>query len=156
MGSGLVLWYYRFSYLEIHNAKPDPVSRGIRYIIDKIAKFAGVEGIHPHLFRHHVGFDMNQKDIEVAFDALNKSNFVIGPATDGGYYLLGMTKLKPALFQAKAWGTSSVLEQTLFDLQNETVDQLETKNDVDYYEDIKYEAAFQPFLKNIIKNEEIH
>ncbi len=33
-------------------------------------------------------FDMNQTDLEVAFEALNRSNFVIGPATDGGYYLL--------------------------------------------------------------------
>ena len=101
-------------------------------------------------------FDMNQTDIEAAFEALNRSNFVIGPATDGGYYLLGMSILKPALFHAKAWGTSSVLKDTLADLQGETVAQLAAKNDVDYYEDIKDETAFQPFLKNITKNEEIH
>ena len=101
-------------------------------------------------------FDMNQTDLEAAFEALISSNFVIGPATDGGYYLLGMTKLKPELFRAKAWGTSSVLKDTLADLQDEKVIQLAAKNDVDYYEDIKDEAAFQPFLKHIIKNEEIH
>jgi rSAM/selenodomain-associated transferase 1 len=101
-------------------------------------------------------FDMNQTDLEVAFEALNRSNFVIGPATDGGYYLLGMNKLMPELFQAKTWGTSSVLEHTLLDLQDETVIELAAKNDVDYYEDIKDEAAFQPFLKNVTKNEEIH
>jgi len=101
-------------------------------------------------------FDMNQTNLETAFEALNSSNFVIGPATDGGYYLLGMTRLKSELFQAKAWGTSSVLDHSLLDLQNETVVQLAAKNDVDYYEDIKYEAAFQPFLKNITKNEKIH
>ena len=101
-------------------------------------------------------FDMNQPDLQAAFEGLNSNNFVIGPATDGGYYLLGMNKLKPELFQAKAWGTSSVLEDTLLDLQDETVFQLAAKNDVDYYEDIKDETAFQPFLKNTTKNEKIH
>lgn len=101
-------------------------------------------------------FDMSQTDLEVAFDTLETSSFVIGPATDGGYYLLGMSKLKPEVFKDKAWGTSSVLENTLADLKGETVAQLSAKNDVDYYEDIKDVKAFQPFIKNITKNEEIH
>lgn len=101
-------------------------------------------------------FDMGQTNLEDAFDALDDGNFVIGPATDGGYYLLGMTKLQPVLFQGKTWGTSSVLADTLRDLKDETVIQLAMKNDVDYYEDIKDEAAFQPFLKHLAKNEELH
>ena len=64
-------------------------------------------------------YELEQKDIENAFESLETSKFVIGPATDGGYYLLGMTQLKPEIFQNKTWGTNSVLEETLNDLYNE-------------------------------------
>jgi rSAM/selenodomain-associated transferase 1 len=38
---------------------------------------------------------------------------VIGPATDGGYYLLGLARAHPALFEDIAWSTSAVAAQTL-------------------------------------------
>ncbi|MBK5213253.1 MAG: TIGR04282 family arsenosugar biosynthesis glycosyltransferase [Flavobacteriaceae bacterium] len=91
-------------------------------------------------------YELAQKDIEAAFDMLQTNNFVIGPATDGGYYLLGMKELKPEIFKNKNWGTSSVLDATLKDLKNERFVLLEEKNDVDYYEDIKNVDAFQQFL----------
>lgn len=94
-------------------------------------------------------YDMDQSDLENAFAELEKHNFVIGPAIDGGYYLLGMRKLNTFIFQNKNWGTETVLEDTLTDLKNEKVKLMEAKNDVDYYDDIKDIEAFQPFLKNI-------
>jgi len=48
-----------------------------------------------------------------AFDALASADLVLGPASDGGYYLLGLRRPAPALFASIAWGTASVLEQTL-------------------------------------------
>ena len=96
-------------------------------------------------------YDLSQKDIEQAFQALDDHDFVIGPATDGGYYLLGMTFLKPELFQHKAWGTETVLEATLADLKAESFKLLETRNDVDHYEDIKGNEAFFPFLPEHLK-----
>ena len=96
-------------------------------------------------------YDLSQRDLEQAFAALDDHDFVIGPAEDGGYYLLGMTFLKPELFQHKEWGTETVLEQTLADLKEESVKLLETRNDVDYYEDIKGMAAFEPFLPQHLK-----
>ena len=93
--------------------------------------------------------DLSQEDLENAFKSLEKNDFVVGPAEDGGYYLLGMKKFMPALFKNKAWGTETVLKDTLADLKNETTALLETKNDVDYYEDIKDIEAFEPFLKHI-------
>lgn len=93
--------------------------------------------------------DLSQEDLENAFKALEKNDFVVGPAEDGGYYLLGMKKFMPALFKNKTWGTETVLKDTLADLANETTALLETKNDVDYYEDIKDIDAFKPFLKHI-------
>ncbi|WP_244178472.1 TIGR04282 family arsenosugar biosynthesis glycosyltransferase [Maribacter litoralis] len=93
--------------------------------------------------------DLSQEDLEAAFKALEKNDFVIGPAEDGGYYLLGMKKFMPELFKNKSWGTETVLKDTLADLENKTTALLETKNDVDYYEDIKDIDAFAPFLKHM-------
>jgi glycosyltransferase A (GT-A) superfamily protein (DUF2064 family) len=48
-----------------------------------------------------------------AFVYLNNHNVVIGPANDGGYYLLAMKKLHHELFKNIRWSTIKVLEQTL-------------------------------------------
>lgn len=48
-----------------------------------------------------------------AFDSLeNENDVIIGPATDGGYYLIGMRRLHPQLFEAVPWGTSEVMAVT--------------------------------------------
>ena len=91
-------------------------------------------------------YELQQKDIENAYDALETTPFVIGPATDGGYYLLGMKELNSEIFQNKDWGTTTVLEATLKDLKSGKYVLLEERNDVDYYEDIKNVDAFQQFL----------
>ena len=51
-----------------------------------------------------------------AFQALETHDAVIGPANDGGYYLLGLSKLCPELFQGKTWSTDTVFKQTTEDL----------------------------------------
>jgi len=51
-----------------------------------------------------------------AFAALSLTDLVIGPANDGGYYLLGMTTIHPALFTAKNWSTDNVYKQTMNDV----------------------------------------
>ncbi|WP_282162396.1 TIGR04282 family arsenosugar biosynthesis glycosyltransferase [Ulvibacterium marinum] len=91
--------------------------------------------------------DLSQSDIENAFTALDEDDFVIGPAEDGGYYLLGMKIFKPQLFQDKHWGKDTVFSDSMADLQTEKVNVLPIKNDIDVYEDIKDIDAFQPFLK---------
>ena len=53
------------------------------------------------------------KIINEAFDQLTTTKTVIGPAEDGGYYLIGCNKFIPQLFQDIDWGTSKVLSQTL-------------------------------------------
>ncbi len=94
-------------------------------------------------------YDLNSTDLEMAFEMLSRHQVVLGPAKDGGYYLLGMTSFIPALFKNKAWGTSTVLETTLADLQHTNYALLETRNDVDILEDIQTHPAFQQFLKHI-------
>ncbi|TGM05135.1 TIGR04282 family arsenosugar biosynthesis glycosyltransferase [Leptospira jelokensis] len=48
-----------------------------------------------------------------AYKALEHSDFVIGPALDGGYYLLGMNEYLPFVFDGIPWSTDSVLTLTL-------------------------------------------
>jgi rSAM/selenodomain-associated transferase 1 len=47
-----------------------------------------------------------------AFDALREVEVVLGPAADGGYYLVGMSRLHLELFRDMQWGTSGVLAAT--------------------------------------------
>ncbi len=96
-------------------------------------------------------YDLSKADIEKAFDILKTKDFVIGPAEDGGYYLLGMKIFKANIFYNKSWGTNTVLRDTLNDLKEEDVHLLEERNDVDMYEDIAGIDAFRPFLKHLEK-----
>ena len=50
-----------------------------------------------------------------ALALLAEYEVVLGPATDGGYYLLALSSPQPALFQHKAWSTDSVLADTVAD-----------------------------------------
>ncbi len=92
-------------------------------------------------------YDLNQQDIELAFKHLKTHDCVIGPAEDGGYYLLGIKTLYPKLFENKSWGTATVLQDTLHDLKQQKVKLLEQRNDIDQYEDIKDIPIFQQFYK---------
>jgi hypothetical protein len=94
-------------------------------------------------------YDMNSQDIESAFTELEINDFVVGPAEDGGYYLLGMKTVKPALFKNKTWGSETVLKKTLQDLEIEKTALLAEKNDVDYFEDIKDISIFQQFFTHL-------
>ena len=48
-----------------------------------------------------------------AFDLLRAKDVVLGPSTDGGYYLVGISKPMPEIFEDVEWSTSSVLAQTI-------------------------------------------
>ena len=91
-------------------------------------------------------YDLSQADLEQAFKELEHHEAVIGPAEDGGYYLLGMQNLYPEVFYNKKWGTHTVLKDTLDNLSDISVKQLEERNDVDFFSDIKHIDAFQRFL----------
>ncbi|MBV1923979.1 MAG: TIGR04282 family arsenosugar biosynthesis glycosyltransferase [Flavobacteriaceae bacterium] len=91
-------------------------------------------------------YDLSQQDIENAFLRLNTHNFVLGPADDGGYYLIGMKQLKESVFLEKSWGTNTVLQDTLLDLKDESIALLPSRNDVDIYDDIKDVEVFEKFI----------
>ncbi len=73
-----------------------------------------------------------------ALERLRTHDVVIGPATDGGYYLIGLRRPAPALFDGVAWGTPAVLAQTLERSAGAglRVAQLEPLDDVDRPEDL--------------------
>ncbi len=81
--------------------------------------------------------DLKPKHIEKAFNKLDNHDTVIGPALDGGYYLLGMKTLNFQIFKNKKWGTSTVLSDTMENLQDVDVHLLEKLNDIDTFDDLK-------------------
>ena len=56
---------------------------------------------------------LQSQHLNQAFEALTHSDLVLGPATDGGYYLIGMKRRADYLFEGIAWSTAEVLSQTL-------------------------------------------
>lgn len=91
-------------------------------------------------------FDLKPSLINDAFEKLDNNDVVIGPATDGGYYLIGLKKLHLKIFENKNWGTSTVREDTLKNLEKVNVHLLPMLNDIDVIEDIKNHSAFTKFL----------
>jgi hypothetical protein len=91
-------------------------------------------------------FDLEAKHINEAFHKLETKDAVIGPAEDGGYYLLGLKKIIPAIFSNKNWGTETVLKDTLNDLLLFSVDFLAILNDIDTFEDLEKSNYYS--LKN--------
>lgn len=80
---------------------------------------------------------ITSKYLDNAFQQLDLSDVVIGPALDGGYTLLGSRRSIPELFLDMEWSTDRVLRETLLraDQVNCTVEQLNPLSDVDYIED---------------------
>ena len=83
-------------------------------------------------------FELTSEIILNAFKKLEEHDVVIGPAEDGGYYLLGMQELQPYLFANKSWSTEAVLQQTLDEikLKGLSVALLPTLTDVDEEKDL--------------------
>jgi rSAM/selenodomain-associated transferase 2/rSAM/selenodomain-associated transferase 1 len=57
--------------------------------------------------------DLDAPRLAEAMAALKRADVVVGPAVDGGYYLVGMRQHRPELFQNIAWGTDAVRRQTV-------------------------------------------
>jgi rSAM/selenodomain-associated transferase 1 len=73
-----------------------------------------------------------------AFGLLDANPAVIGPATDGGYYLLGLTGVVEGVFDGIAWSTPQVLAATLARFRAAGIEpaMLEALSDVDEVEDL--------------------
>ncbi|MEO8934247.1 MAG: TIGR04282 family arsenosugar biosynthesis glycosyltransferase [Xanthomarina sp.] len=92
--------------------------------------------------------DLKSEHISESFLKLETHDVVIGPAFDGGYYLLGMKQLQPHIFENKAWGTDTVLKDTFNDLQGQNIYRLEELNDIDTFEDLNKNNILKDLIKN--------
>ncbi len=79
-------------------------------------------------------------DLDEAFAALHDHDAVLGPARDGGYYLLGLRRPDPRLFADIRWGTCHVLAETRERLAQLgwQWQELEVKSDIDRPEDLAH------------------
>ncbi len=78
--------------------------------------------------------------LQQAFDGLRTHDCVLGPAEDGGYYLVGLTLPEPSLFAGMAWGNENVLAETLVRarLAGMRVSLLQCLPDIDRPEDLPF------------------
>lgn len=85
--------------------------------------------------------EITSEIIEEAFSVLVENDAVIGPAKDGGYYLLGMNQLHESLFTDKNWSTDSVFTNTTKDFSklNLKFSILKILNDIDHEKDLPNE-----------------
>ncbi|WP_282123695.1 TIGR04282 family arsenosugar biosynthesis glycosyltransferase [Algibacter mikhailovii] len=83
--------------------------------------------------------EIAEEHINNGLNVLKKNDVVFGPALDGGYYLIGLSKMHHRIFENKPWSQPNLLEDTLNELkQNKiTVATLNTLNDIDTFEDLK-------------------
>lgn len=77
-------------------------------------------------------------DVSSAFSLLAYRDVVLGPAGDGGYYLVGAKQPFPGIFRGISWGTVEVLEQSKTRLREEGLSYalIDEKADIDRYEDL--------------------
>lgn len=82
-------------------------------------------------------YDISEEIIETAFSKLEEYDVVFGPANDGGYYLLGMSKLHTELFEGVKWSTETVLKDSIKNLKGKTYFLLQELVDIDTIDDLK-------------------
>ncbi|MEL6945483.1 MAG: TIGR04282 family arsenosugar biosynthesis glycosyltransferase, partial [Bacteroidota bacterium] len=75
--------------------------------------------------------------VKEAFVSLDAHDFVIGPAKDGGYYLLGMRTFQPSVFEDIEWSTEQVFANTIRNIKklNASYALMPVLSDIDYWED---------------------
>ncbi len=83
--------------------------------------------------------DISKEIIEKASEMLDIYDIVIGPALDGGYYLLGMKKLYNTLFEKIQFSVNTVLSQTILEVEKLGLSYfiLPKLQDIDTEEDLK-------------------
>jgi rSAM/selenodomain-associated transferase 1 len=99
---------------------------------------------------------LSREDVLDALCSLDDQDLVIGPASDGGYYLLAMKRPDPGLFQGVPWSTPQVLTATLdrAGRLGRSVRVLRTLGDVDTVEDLAADwGRIAPILPEPLRQE---
>lgn len=83
--------------------------------------------------------NISSKIINEGFNSLDTNSVVFGPASDGGYYLLGMNKMIGEIFVNKPWSQSNLLKLSTIELDELNVKYtlLEELNDIDTLKDLQ-------------------
>jgi rSAM/selenodomain-associated transferase 2/rSAM/selenodomain-associated transferase 1 len=94
--------------------------------------------------------DLGPETYDAAFDALDSHDLVLGPATDGGYYLIGARASAadplPSLFTGMPWGTATVFRETVHRAEKAGLSRARTAMlaDVDLPEDLRLWERHSP------------
>ncbi len=103
--------------------------------------------------------NISKETIDTGFDALQNNDITFGPAEDGGYYLIGMSKMNTSIFENKPWSQSELLAVTLKQLkeQQQSVGFIKTLNDIDTFEDLIASDFYKknPKIQEIIASKTI-
>lgn len=107
---------------------------------DRMRSFFAAFGPEPAVL---VGSDsptLKQCDVQRALSSLDSIDCVLGPATDGGVYLIGLRGGPWPIFEAVEWSTSRVLEQIIASVQQcgVAVEMLPPWYDIDTLEDVHF------------------
>lgn len=83
--------------------------------------------------------EISEKHLNDAFKQLDDHDYVIGPAKDGGYYLLGMKEPSPLFFEGKKYGHDKVLKELLEEVAKtqKEFSLLDELSDIDTFQDLK-------------------
>ncbi|WJY17825.1 TIGR04282 family arsenosugar biosynthesis glycosyltransferase [Alteriqipengyuania flavescens] len=89
---------------------------------------------------------LTAKKLRKAAKALAENDAVIGPATDGGYWLIGLARPMPFLFEAMPWSKPGLLAATLSKLDEAGIGyaMLKELGDIDTEDDLKHWPDFRP------------
>lgn len=83
-------------------------------------------------------YELSREILDEAFSALERSGAVIGPATDGGFYLIGLNRVLPELFLNRQWSTPEVFKESTTILNRFAIayERLPELSDIDTFEDL--------------------
>jgi len=86
-------------------------------------------------------------DLNQAFASLNQHSVVWGPATDGGYYLLGLSQYRPELFSDLPWSHEDLWHLSQKRVPKEEQHSLRVQNDIDTLEDVLANAELKHLFR---------
>ena len=125
----------KWSHCNLHEQEGNDLGLRMFNAINKV-KAMGVESIVV------IGtdcYEFTSKHLNDAFLALESNDYCIGPAIDGGYYLIGTNRADEEVFLNKEWSTATVFEEAKANIKaiGKSAGILEILPDVDYEEDLK-------------------
>lgn len=84
--------------------------------------------------------------------ALRRGRNIVGPADDGGFYLMGLNSEQPTLFNDVSWGEATVLQEVLNNAQHLGLDFefLDSTYDIDDWSDVQRLAHSLPTLRDYL------